>query len=296
MSESTAASVASVDALPAHEAAVLFASCCGSTAWVQGMIARRPFQTLTVLLREAEDLWWSLSPDDWREAFDHHPRIGEQRAAVSQSAQASTWSAGEQRGVADAATNVREALVDGNREYERRFGHIYLVCATGKSAEEMLALLRERLGNDPATELRVAAGEQAKITRLRLLKLFDTSTDVPPMISTHVLDTARGRPAAGVAVVLEQLAADGRGTPRELGRQVTDADGRVRELVDPARATALGAGTYRLTFETAAYFTTAGVEAFYPTVSVVFVVTDAAQHYHVPLLLSPFGYSTYRGS
>ena len=116
------------------------------------------------------------------------------------------------------------------------------------------------------------------------------------MISTHVLDTARGRPAAGVPVVLEQLTADGRDTPREIGRHVTDVDGRVRELVDPARAAALGAGAYRLTFETAAYFTTAGVEAFYPTVSVVFVVTDAAQHYHVPLLLSPFGYSTYRGS
>ena len=176
MSEATAASVAAVDGLPAREAGPLFASCCGSTAWVQGMIARRPFQTLTVLLREAEDIWWSLSPDDWREAFDHHPRIGEQRAAVSQGDRASTWSAGEQQGVADAATNVREALADGNREYERRFGHIYLVSATGKSAEEMLALLRERLRNDPETELRVAAGEQAKITRLRLLKMFDTPT------------------------------------------------------------------------------------------------------------------------
>jgi 2-oxo-4-hydroxy-4-carboxy-5-ureidoimidazoline decarboxylase len=293
VSESTAASVASVDALPAHEAAVLFASCCGSTAWVQGMVARRPFQTLTVLLREAEDLWWSLSPDDWREAFDHHPRIGEQRAAVSQSAQASTWSAGEQRGVADAATNVREALVDGNREYERRFGHIYLVCATGKSAEEMLALLRERLGNDPATELRVAAGEQARITRLRLLKMFDTSTDVPPMISTHVLDTARGCPAAGVPVLLEQLAPEGSGESRELGRTVTDTDGRVRNLMG---STALGTGTYRLTFDTASYFSAIGVGTFYPAVSVVFAITDASQHYHVPLLLSPFGYSTYRGS
>jgi 5-hydroxyisourate hydrolase len=116
------------------------------------------------------------------------------------------------------------------------------------------------------------------------------------MISTHVLDTARGRPAAGVPVVLEQLTTDGTGRPREIGRHVTDADGRVRELADPAGAAALGPGTYRLTFETAAYFTTAGVEAFYPTVSVVFAVTDAAQHYHVPLLCSAWGYTTYRGT
>jgi 5-hydroxyisourate hydrolase len=112
------------------------------------------------------------------------------------------------------------------------------------------------------------------------------------MISTHVLDTARGRPAAGVPVVLEQVAADGAG--RELLRATTDTDGRVRELA-PAGAP-LGAGRYRLTFDTGAYFGAAGVGAFYPVVRVEFVVRDATQHHHVPLLLSPFGYSTYRGS
>lgn len=112
------------------------------------------------------------------------------------------------------------------------------------------------------------------------------------MISTHVLDTARGRPAAGVPVVLEQVAADG--ASRELSRAMTDADGRVRELA-PAGA-ALGAGRYRLTFDTAAYFGADGVDAFYPIVRVEFVVRDASQHHHVPLLLSAFGYSTYRGS
>ena len=138
------------------------------------MVARRPFGTVAVLLRVADELWWSLTPDDWREAFDHHPRIGERVAAVSQSAQASGWSAAEQRGVSAAGADVRDALAEGNREYERTFGHIYLVCATGKSAEEMLALLRARMQNDPVTELRVAAGEQAKITRIRLQKMFDT--------------------------------------------------------------------------------------------------------------------------
>jgi 5-hydroxyisourate hydrolase len=111
------------------------------------------------------------------------------------------------------------------------------------------------------------------------------------MISTHVLDTARGRPAADVPVLLESV--DSGGSSREVGRGATDADGRVRELLS---AGSLGAGTYRLTFDTAAYFRALGAEAFYPAVSVVFVIADAAQHYHVPLLLSPFGYSTYRGT
>ncbi len=111
------------------------------------------------------------------------------------------------------------------------------------------------------------------------------------MISTHVLDTSRGRPAAGMPVVLE--AVDSGGSSREIGRQLKDTDGRVREL---ASAGALGAGIYRLTFDTGTYYRTIGTESFYPTVSVVFAILDSAQHYHVPLLLSPYGYATYRGS
>jgi 2-oxo-4-hydroxy-4-carboxy-5-ureidoimidazoline decarboxylase len=173
------AAVAAFDALPPHEAAPMLEACCGSTAWVNGMIVRRPFLTLFLLLEESEHLWWSLNPDDWREAFDHHPRIGETAAAVAQRTTARDWSASEQRGATDAEPDVKRALADGNREYERRFGHIYLVCATGKNADEMLAILRTRLNNDPATELRVAAGEQAKITRLRLLKMFGATPRAP---------------------------------------------------------------------------------------------------------------------
>ena len=111
-------------------------------------------------------------------------------------------------------------------------------------------------------------------------------------ITTHVLDTSRGHPAAGVPVTLEAVGADAGW--RLLGRGTTDADGRLRELLPPGHA--LSEGTYRLTFDTAAYFAARGVEAFYPSVAVVFVVHDAAEHYHVPVLLSPYGYSTYRGS
>jgi OHCU decarboxylase len=167
-------SVAELDGLPADEAERLFASCCGVRAWVARMVERRPFGDVTTLLRAADEIWWSLGPEEWREAFAHHPRIGE-RDAAAQESRARAWSAGEQRGVAEASAEVREALAEGNREYERRFGHIYLVAAAGKSAEELLALLHSRLWNDAATELRVAAGEQAKITRHRLLKLVGAS-------------------------------------------------------------------------------------------------------------------------
>lgn len=166
--------IAAFDALPAHEAAPLLESCCGATAWVNEMVQRRPFRTLSRVLEAADDVWWSLGPEDWREAFDHHPRIGERKAAAAQSAQARSWSANEQSAASTAARDVQAALARGNEEYERRFGHIYLVFAWSKTAEELLAMLRERLTNDPATELRVAAGEQAKITRFRLMKMFET--------------------------------------------------------------------------------------------------------------------------
>jgi 2-oxo-4-hydroxy-4-carboxy-5-ureidoimidazoline decarboxylase len=114
-----------------------------------------------------------LDPADWREAFSHHPRIGERKSAVPQSERGSAWAAGEQAGVERAHGDVRDALAAANREYERRFGYIYIVFATGKSAEDMLALARQRLSNDPDVELRAAAEEQRKITRLRLDKLLD---------------------------------------------------------------------------------------------------------------------------
>jgi len=114
------------------------------------------------------------------------------------------------------------------------------------------------------------------------------------MISTHILDTARGQPAPNVLVILERLATDGAALTGEMARAKTDADGRVRELL-PSSAS-FGAGRYRLTFDTGSYFASRGMEPFYPSVVVTFVVRDPAQHYHVPLLLSPFGYSTYRGT
>lgn len=161
-----------VDGLQPSEAKAALRRCCGSERWVERMMAARPFVDRDHLLREAEVAWSGLGPDDWREAFAHHPRIGERAALRERFAETRQWAEGEQAGALQASEETLDALHLENQAYEARFGHIFIVCATGKSALEMLAALRERLPNDPDTELRIAAGEQAKITRLRLLKLL----------------------------------------------------------------------------------------------------------------------------
>lgn len=137
------------------------------------MAAERPFAFSNHLITIADRVWWSLEPDDWLEAFASHPKIGESKAARATAAEAETWAAQEQSGALDAAKETVRSLVDLNREYEEKFGYIYIVCATGKSSEEMLAILRQRLPNDAETELRIAAREQARITKLRLGKLIE---------------------------------------------------------------------------------------------------------------------------
>lgn len=161
-----------LNALPAGEARTALLRCCGSTRWAETVAAARPFATAAALLAAAESVWSQLAESDWREAFAHHPRIGDRQALQAPFATTRAWSAGEQGGVAAAGADVLDALADGNRAYEARFGHVFLVCATGKTAGDMLALLRARLPNPPDLELRVAAGEQAKITRLRIEKLL----------------------------------------------------------------------------------------------------------------------------
>ena len=137
------------------------------------MTSVRPFNGREELLTKGDQVWSSLSEDDWLEAFRAHPKIGEQKAAAAQSEQARNWSSQEQSGIEGAASATKTALAEGNQEYEERFGFIFIVCATRKSSAEMLAILNERLQNDPGTELRVAAEEQRKITQLRLEKLLN---------------------------------------------------------------------------------------------------------------------------
>ena len=162
-----------LNTLPSTAAEAEFLKCCGSKRWAQAMTAARPFHGLGEMLAEADRVWWSLSEADWLEAFRAHPKIGEKKASAAQSAEAQKWSAQEQSGVAQASAQTISELAERNREYEDRFGFIFIVCATGKSSEEMLGLINDRLRNDTETELRTAAKEQSKITRLRLEKLLN---------------------------------------------------------------------------------------------------------------------------
>lgn len=136
------------------------------------MVARRPFFSVASVLRAADEVWATTSVADWHEAFAHHPRIGEQRAASAQSPTAAEWSANEQAGATTTDAAARAELAKINADYELRFGHIYIVCAAGKSLDELLDIARHRLTNTPQRELRIAAEEQHKITRLRLRRLF----------------------------------------------------------------------------------------------------------------------------
>jgi OHCU decarboxylase len=146
--------------------------CCGSKHWARRMVAERPFLSLNKLFDSADQIWWSLAPDDWLEAFHSHPKIGEKKATAAVAVEAQKWSEHEQAGIRDSAPETMAALAKLNREYEEKFGYIFIVCASGKSSEEMLRILRQRLGNDPDQELRIAAAEQARITELRLKKLL----------------------------------------------------------------------------------------------------------------------------
>ncbi|MGA7402752.1 MAG: 2-oxo-4-hydroxy-4-carboxy-5-ureidoimidazoline decarboxylase [Candidatus Sulfotelmatobacter sp.] len=161
--------------LPPDEAVRIILPCCGSKAWAQGMATRRPFHDEAVLLAASSEVWRDLSRSEWMEAFQSHPRIGESRAAnpsstASAPAESVEWSAQEQQKVSDADDAVKIALAEANREYERRFDRIFIVCATGKSAAEILEILQRRLNNDAEAELHEAAEQQRQITQIRLRK------------------------------------------------------------------------------------------------------------------------------
>lgn len=159
--------------MPAEEATGTILPCCGSSAWAKKMAARRPFDNEAALLAASNETWRNLTPTDWTEAFSSHPRIGESRAPESQKTQSSqsvVWSAQEQRNVAESDAATKSALANANREYEQRFNRVFIVCATGKSAPQILEILRQRLHNDVETELHEAAEQQRQITEIRLRK------------------------------------------------------------------------------------------------------------------------------
>lgn len=155
---------------PRAEAVREIVLCCGATAWGEMLARQRPFADEASLLVASDEVWFSLAPADWMEAFLSHPRIGESSAKAPLTAQSASWSRLEQGKVTESDEGVKTALAAGNCAYEQRFGHIFIVCATGKSAVEILAILHRRMQNDEDTELREAAEQQRQITQLRLKK------------------------------------------------------------------------------------------------------------------------------
>lgn len=301
MSEITAEmTLDELNQLSAPAASRALSAVCSAERWVGAILAGRPYHSVDALLARSDAAVGAMTEADLRGALAGHPRIGDTQAA------AASWSGQEQAGVQVEDAEFMRALAVANAAYEQRYGHIYLVCASGRSGRELLELLLERLRNDRATEWRVVASELAKINQIRLRKLVvvppspeqarPEAPQVAPAIespaelpagsglSTHVLDAVRGEPASGVVVRLE---CDG----REIGRGTTDGDGRISDF----GAGLLGAGVYRLVFETDAYLSS-GQPAFFPEVVVTFRADGQRPRYHVPVLLSSYSYSTYRGS
>jgi len=162
--------LAEFNLLPPTQAENLLSDCCGSPRWAAGVASRRPFASVEALHKAADSIWWNLDRADWLEAFSHHPQIGDKPAGGSEPAR--KWAAGEQAGARSASDDVKARLARANRAYFEKFGYIYIVCATGKTAEGMLAILNQRLQNDLPSELSVAAEQQRLITRIRLEKLL----------------------------------------------------------------------------------------------------------------------------
>ncbi len=164
--------LAEFNALDSASAKQELLRCCGCGRWADGVATARPFKDKESLFAAADAAWAQTAEKEWLEAFSHHPRIGGKDALREKFAATKSWAQGEQAGAAAANEATLDALAAGNEDYEAKFGHIFIVCATGKSAAEMLDLLKSRLPNDARSEIRLAAAEQHKITKIRLEKLI----------------------------------------------------------------------------------------------------------------------------
>jgi hydroxyisourate hydrolase len=276
---------------PSPELRELLRSCLAVPRWVEQVADGAPFASAADLLGRARRAAEPLREDEIASALADHPRIGERPRGEGRSA---VFSRTEQRAPDADDPALAEAIAAGNAAYEQRFGRVFLIRASGRSRAEVHAEQRRRLALDDEADLRIVAGELREIALLRLERLLaDEEEEQGPAarshITTHVLDAARGVPASGLEVILEQRADD---AWTVLGRGRTDLDGRI----DTLGPRALPAGRYRVTFDTGAHFARQNTSTFYPEVVVVIELADPAAHYHVPLLLSPFAYSTYRGS
>lgn len=162
-----------LNTLDKNQLRITLINCCASPAWIDCMVPHFPVEDLVDLIENAGECWYKCSENDWKEAFAAHPEIGNIETLSKKYGDTAVWASREQSGVNTASTETIEALAEANRLYREKFGYIFIVCATGKSAEEMLGILHARLHNAADKEIRVAADEQFKITRLRLEKLLE---------------------------------------------------------------------------------------------------------------------------
>ncbi|KAG2551492.1 hypothetical protein PVAP13_9KG400900 [Panicum virgatum] len=310
----------------------------GSRRFAAAMAAASPFASLADALLAARRIWLNeVDVNGWLEAFAAHPAIGTTSPSVSK------WSKEEQSAALSTATDsTAQELAEWNARYREKFGFVFMICASGRSAPE------RRYTNRPIVELENAAQEELKITELRLAKLFSSEPTVPshptehptiqsdkaadririigahlgalpqpcankapeitgssnrsrPPITTHVLDVARGSPASGIEVHLEMwkdISAPPSFNKKDfngwatLGTSVTNNDGRSGQLTDIVDN--IAPGFYRMSFNTSKY----APAGFFPYVSIIFEIKEnqTAEHFHVPLLHSPFSFTTYRGS
>jgi 5-hydroxyisourate hydrolase / 2-oxo-4-hydroxy-4-carboxy-5-ureidoimidazoline decarboxylase len=282
-----------LNTLPKEKVAESLTACCGSEAWVNKLMEHFPFGDEMQLVKIATEIWYNAcSQKDWLEAFSHHPKIGDVESLQKKFVSTSHLAGEEQAGVNEATGEVINKLATANKDYEQKFGFIFIICATGKSAAEMLRLLTDRLQNTHDEELAIAMGEQQKITIIRLQKLLNGANWKLPVsqITTHILDTSLGIPAKNITIKLQHQID---GSWKSFSQGVTNADGRVADLLPPAKI--LEGGYYKMVFEIGNYFDLQNIQSFYPLAEIIFSIRDD-KHYHVPLLLNPFGYSTYRGS
>jgi len=277
-----------------QEATAELEKCCVSKCWIQHMVENMPFASADELILKTTAIWYDQCRElDWQAAFEGHPKIGDITSLKEKYSTTKNWASNEQSNIAGADEKIVNALAKANDNYLNKFGYIFIVSASGKSAKAMLRIINARLDNTKEDELHVAMGEQHKITVIRLAKLIDdleTEADLRSHITTHVLDTTTGIPGKGMQITLNKIK-DSISKPITVG--VTDNDGRIADLLPPGKS--LEAGTYQLIFNTADYYNNQQQDGFYPEVSIRFIVTNH-DHYHVPLLLNPYGYTTYRGS
>lgn len=278
----------------------LLRSCLAVPRWIREVESGAPYPTGQALLGRAYRAATPLSRAEIDQALADHPRIGQ---GPDGDGRAAAFSRLEQQAPDAQDADLAVAVAEGNAAYEARFGRVFLIRAAGRTRAEIRAEQLRRLASDEETEIETVGRELREIALLRLRSLLEESgtADAPTVaqpaversrVTTHVLDTARGVPAAGLGVTLERRSPGEDPAWETIGRADTDADGRVSTL----GPTELTAGRYRITFDTGAYLIAHHGAAFYPEVAITIELADPAAHYHVPLLLGPFHYSTYRGS